>query len=452
MISHHTLDDGLFEALWHATMESEKGPMTGLELYERRGALLEITEDGSGLRSAAVEERGFALRIFRGGRVAFAAAPPSGTGRLLSGARIFLPRIRARRGFRAPAPGPGEETRHLPLGHPAITENAPVLEVMAAFRQHLATASRGAATLLEVTTLSGERRERIATSAGRAASWESTSATLIATVLGKSGGERFSARILATAPHLSELPVARMARIGADRVLLPLTGRKAPAGSHDIILDPHVAGHVIGRLAPLFFGDSQDHLIAAWTKDGKTPLTSPVLSLVDSPDAPRGAFRSARDGEGTPVRRTVLVEKGRVIGRLTDVAAANRLDALPTGNAVRMAWSTEPEIGITNFFVDPVAGTSPVDLVNDMKRGIYAAVLLERPDVDLAGDSFRIVASGYLIEKGRSAERLSEITIAGTLSHLLTSVKALGDDLKFVTAPGGSAGCPSLFIPKWKIP
>ena len=175
------------------------------------------------------------------------------------------------------------------------------------------------------------------------------------------------------------------------------------------------------------------------------------MTIVDSASAPGGPVRAARDGEGTPTQRTILVERGRVVGRLTDVATALRTDGLATGNAIRTTWHTPPELGPTNFFIDPSGGLSPVDLLSSVRRGVYAAVLLERPEVDLAADQFRLVTAGYAIEQGRAAAKLSEIPIAGRLSELLRTVSGTGDDLKFVTGSRGGAGSPTLLVPRWKL-
>src|ERR1019366_835854 len=150
-------------------------------------------------------------------------------------------------------------------------------------------------------------------------------------------------------------------------------------------------------LARLFLGDSEEDLLLARTRGGRDPLTSPVLTFVDSASAPGGPIRAARDGEGPPTQRTIVVERGRVVGRLTDVATALRTDGPATGNAIRTAWHLPPELGPTNFFIDPSGGLSPVDLLSSVRRGVYAAVLLERPEIDLAADQFRLMTAGYAI-------------------------------------------------------
>jgi PmbA protein len=444
-------EDALFDQVFQDAAAAEKGPLAGAELYERRGWQVEVTEGDDGITITDASETGFALRLFRGGRTGFSAAGPDGARHLVSQAAALVPRGRSRRGFRAASPLHGEARERTPLVDPPFPDEERILETIVAFRRDVGVAGKGAVALREVSVQAGERRERIATTGGREASWESAAASIVATVAGRSAAGRFSARVVAVAARLEELPLARLARHAADRVLLPLTGQPAPGGKADLLLDPHVAAHLVGRLAPLFLGDSEEGLLLARTRGGRDPLTSPVLTIVDSASAPGGPVRAARDGEGTPTQRTILVERGRVVGRLTDVATALRTDGLATGNAIRTTWHTPPELGPTNFFIDPSGGLSPVDLLSSVRRGVYAAVLLERPEVDLAADQFRLVTAGYAIEQGRAAAKLSEIPIAGRLSELLRTVSGTGDDLKFVTGSRGGAGSPTLLVPRWKL-
>ena len=443
--------DSLFDLVFHDAASAEKGPLAGAELYERRGRQVEVTEGEDGLSVSDASETGFALRLFRGGRTGFAAACPAGARHLVAQAAALVPRGRSRRGFRAASPQPGEARDASALADPPFPDEERILETIVAFRRDVGVAGKGAVTLREVSVQAGCRRDRIATTGGREASWESTAAGLVGIVAGRTSAGRFSARVVAVASRLEELPLARLARHAADRILLPLTGQPAPGGKADLLLDPHVAAHLVGRLAPLFFGDSLEGLLDARTRGGKDLLTSQVLTIVDSGTAPGGPVQGARDGEGTPAQRTVVVERGRCVGRLTDVATALRNDGPATGNAIRAAWHEPPRIGPTNFFVDPSGGLSPVDLLSSVRRGVYAAVLLERPEVDLAADQFRLLAAGYAIEQGRAAAKLSEIPISGRLSELLRTVSGTGDDLKFVTGFRGGAGSPTLLVPRWKL-
>ena len=110
----HGSGDGRFERV----LDGATGDGAGAELYERRGALLELTEDEEGSTLLESHERGLALRLIKAGRSAFAAAGPERADTLPAEARRRLPRARARRGVRLGGPAPGETTERKPLSDP----------------------------------------------------------------------------------------------------------------------------------------------------------------------------------------------------------------------------------------------------------------------------------------------------------------------------------------------
>lgn len=440
--------DELFEELLAAaSMSALDGE--GCEVYERRGTSLALAEDEQGLNASVSTERGFAVRLFRAGRTSFAASGAGGARALPAEARLLLSRARAQRGAR-PLPARGDAPPPAPLGAPTRPDEIAARGLLVAFRRALAAASDGAVLLAEASLTLGARTERVATTADRDVSFGSAAATLVATVSARTGAGRASARVVAAAARPEELALARLAHHAVDRVLLPLKGRPLEPGRWDLLLDPHVAARVVARLAPGFFGEDESGLLAARTREGRDALASPALTLVDAASAPGGPVRTTHDGEGTPQGRTVVLERGRLAARLTDAAAALRLETESTGNAFRRAFSEPPAIGVTNFFADPSSGVPPLDLLRALAKGFYAAVLLSRPQVDLAADRFGLHVAGYWVEKGRAIDAVSETLLSGRLSDLLRGIEAVGDDLKFIPAAGGGAGSPTLFVPKWK--
>jgi predicted Zn-dependent protease len=439
--------DGLLEHLLEGT-RCDAAAGESAEAYERRGTSIELVEDAEGTRLSVVAERGFALRLFRSGRTAFAASSPEAVDRLPFEARLVLGRARARRGARAA--GPVSPDRASALPPPPPPDEASQRALLASFRSALLAEGEGAVSLTEAILTVGARTERVVTTAGRDVTFGSRVATLVATVTGRTAAGSVSARVLASASRPEELFLARLAHQAVDRALLPLRGRPLAPARGDLLLDPNVAAPVVGRLAPAFFGDEGDALLASRTRDGRDAFASPALTLVDDASAPGGPVNATHDGEGTPHSRTVLVSRGSAAGRLSDWAAAIRLEKRPTGNAMRRAYTDPPAIGVTNFFVDPSRGAAPLELLRALARGFYAAVLLSRPEVDFSADRFRLHAAGYWVEKGRAAEAVSETLVEGRLSQLLSAVQAVGDDLKFVPSGSGGAGSPTLFIPKWK--
>src|SRR5439155_9718841 len=173
-------DDGLFARILADTEREEHGPGHGVELYERAGASLEILEDEEGVRISEAKERGFALRLFRGGRVGFAAAGAEGLGILLPRARALLPRARVRRGARVAAPLHGEAPGEPLAPLPSPPDEAAAREILVGFRRAVTSFGGGAVAVREASVALGERRERIATSAGREATWTSRATSLVA--------------------------------------------------------------------------------------------------------------------------------------------------------------------------------------------------------------------------------------------------------------------------------
>jgi PmbA protein len=441
--------DDLFDSLLGSAGTAAAHDGEGVELYERRGASLEVTEGEDGGRVLASRERGFALRLFRSGRVSFAAATPDATGGLLVAARAVLSRARSRRGARAAPPVPGDGPSR-PLDDPPAPDEESARALLAGFRRFLTASGEGAVALREATITLGERRERVATTAGRDVAWTGSAAVFVGTVVGRSGGGRFSARVVATAARPEELPLPGLARYAADRVLLPLHGRPVDGSRRDLLLDGQVAAHLVARLAPLFLGEDGDVLMRARTRDGRDPLASPLVSFVDDAGVPGGPVRTTRDAEGSKQGRRVVVDHGVPVLRLTDTAAAARRGVESSGNAVRRAWSEPPVIGLTNFFIDTASGTAPLRLLSTVSRGLYAAVLLERPSVDVAADRFRLTVAGYLVENGSASGRVSEGVVSGRISELLRRVEAIGDDLRFFASGGGGIGSPTLLVPRWR--
>ena len=437
--------DGFLERLL-AGARCDAASGESAEAYERRGTSIELVEDSEGSRLSAVSERGFALRLFRSGRTAFAASVPEAVDTLPDAARLLLARARTRRGVRAAGPARGGES----FAGPQAPDEESARALLATFRSDLLAAGEGAVSLSEAILTTGTRTERALTTAGRDVVFGSETTTLVATVTGRTAAGSVSARFLASAARPFELPLSRLAHHAVDRVLLPLRGKPLAPARGDLLLDPNVAAPLVGRLASAFFGDDGDALLASRTRDGRDAFAAPVFSLVDDAAVPGGPLKATHDGEGTPHGRTHLVRNGIVSGRLSDAAAAVRLDQPPTGNAVRRAYTEPPVIGITNFFVDASAGIPPLELLRALARGFYAAVLLSRPQVDLPGDRFSLHVAGYRIERGRATEAVSETLVEGRLSEFLRSISAIGDDLRFVPSGTGGAGAPTLFAPKWK--
>jgi PmbA protein len=210
----------------------------------------------------------------------------------------------------------------------------------------------------------------------------------------------------------------------ADRTLRRLNPRKISSGTMPVVFDKRVAGGLISHLASAANGSA----IARGTsflKDAMGTIVLPAsLSLIDDPMRRRGLASMPFDGEGIATRRLAIVDRGKLASWVLDLATARQLGLATTGHA-RRGTSGTPSPSTSNLYLD--GGTGSVDeLIADIDRGILVTDLMGFGVNLVTGDYSRGTA-GFLIENGRIAYPVSEITIAGNLKEMLPRLRAAGD-------------------------
>jgi TldD protein len=161
------------------------------------------------------------------------------------------------------------------------------------------------------------------------------------------------------------------------------------------------------------------------------------------------------DDEGTPTRRTVLIEDGILKGYLQDRLNARLMGVEPTGNGRRESFAHAPMPRMTNTFM--LAGRDdPAELVSRVRDGIYAKSF-GGGQVDITSGKFVFSCTeAYRIRSGRIVEPIKGATLIGDGPTVLTRVKGIGNDLALdegvgVCGKGGQSipagvGQPTLLI------
>jgi TldD protein len=157
-------------------------------------------------------------------------------------------------------------------------------------------------------------------------------------------------------------------------------------------------------------------------------VASPGVSVVDDGTLPgrRGSLNV--DDEGTPTRRTPLIEDGILVGYLQDRVNARLMGMAPTGNGRRESYAHPPLPRMTNTFM--LAGQDdPEEIVRSVRRGIYA-VSFGGGQVDITSGKFVFSANeAYRIEDGRIGAAVRGATLIGNGPDVLTRVTRIGSDL-----------------------
>ncbi len=159
------------------------------------------------------------------------------------------------------------------------------------------------------------------------------------------------------------------------------------------------------------------------------------VTIVDSGLVPfsRGSFRV--DDEGTPARRTVLVEDGVLVGYLWDLLNARLTGHRPTGNGRRASYRDYPLCRMTNTYIEAGA-YKPDDLVASVKRGLFCRNM-GGGSVNPADGNFSFqVTEAWRIEDGRLAAPVRNATLTGNGNDAMLKIDGVGDDLVIEGATG----------------
>jgi PmbA protein len=204
-----------------------------------------------------------------------------------------------------------------------------------------------------------------------------------------------------------------------------------------IVLDPYMGMALLGALVPLFSADSVIKGKSLFAGKVQQRVASERVTIIDDARTP-GALRTAPfDGEGVATTTRTLVDKGVLVGYLSSLKTAKKMEQPPTGNARRGSYATPSRIGAANFHLAPGA-TAPETLVNGLDRSLRITSLLNLHTVDPISGEFSLGATGDYLEKGERKYPVQGITIAGNLTTLLASIAGVANDLVFGSSGLGS--------------
>ncbi len=145
------------------------------------------------------------------------------------------------------------------------------------------------------------------------------------------------------------------------------------------------------------------------------------------------------DDEGTPTRRTTVIEEGRLTSYLYDLLRARKDGVESTGNGRRESFRHLPAPRMTNTFFAP-GDASPDDLIAGVERGLYAVSFGGGQVEPATGDFVFGVSEAYLIEDGKVTAPVRGATLVGNGLEALRAIDGIAGDLEIATGYCGKGG------------
>ncbi|OGL10823.1 MAG: metalloprotease TldD [Candidatus Rokubacteria bacterium RIFCSPLOWO2_12_FULL_71_22] len=221
----------------------------------------------------------------------------------------------------------------------------------------------------------------------------------------------------------------RYAAEAARQATLKLSAVDAPAGATTVVLAPGWPGILLHEaVGHGLEGDFNRKGTSAFSGRLGQKVASELVSVVDDGTIPNRRGSLNVDDEGTPTGRTVLIEKGVLVGYMQDRLNARLMGMRPTGNGRRESYAHPAMPRMTNTFM--LAGEDdPEDILRSVKRGLYA-VTFGGGQVDITNGKFVFSANeAWLIEDGRVTVPVKGASLIGAGPEALTRVTRVGRDL-----------------------
>jgi len=214
------------------------------------------------------------------------------------------------------------------------------------------------------------------------------------------------------------------------QALIMMEAKPAPAGEMTVVLGPGWPGILLHEaIGHGLEGDFNRKKTSVFSHlMGEKVATDGVTVIDDGTiDSKRGSL--SIDNEGTPTKKTVLIEKGKLVGYMQDRLNARLMSTKSTGNGRRQSYAHQPMPRMRNTIM--VSGDKdPNEILESTKNGIYAKSFAGG-QVDITNGKFVFSASeAYKIEDGKITDPVKGATLIGSGFDVLKKVSMIGNDME----------------------
>jgi len=216
-------------------------------------------------------------------------------------------------------------------------------------------------------------------------------------------------------------------RVAARRALRRLGARRVKTAEVPVIFDPETAASLLRHIAGAAAGPALYRQASFLLGKLGQPVAAPSVTIVDDGTMPGALGSRPFDGEGLPIRKTVVVDEGVLTSYLLDTYTGRKLGLPSTHHAARDGAGVT--VSTTNLFLS-AGEASPGELIRSVKQGLYVTELIGFGVNGVTGDYSR-GAVGLWIDNGELAYPVEEITVAGNLLEMFHRIEGVGNDLVF---------------------
>ena len=213
----------------------------------------------------------------------------------------------------------------------------------------------------------------------------------------------------------------------AKKAVEKLNSKKIKTCKGNVIFSSKTASSLLRNL----FSASNASMVSRGTSFLQNKLNKELFSnninIIDDPLMPKKIQSKILDCEGTKAKKKFLVENGTLKFFFNTLEYSKQLKQDLTGHASRSV-SSLPYAAPSNLFLNN--GNLPLtSMIANVKKGMLVTELMGS-SINFSNGDYSRGASGFWIENGEIVYPVSEVTIAGNLIDIFSSLTP-ANDLKF---------------------
>ena len=234
--------------------------------------------------------------------------------------------------------------------------------------------------------------------------------------------------------------VDRLAKETVRRVETLFDASQPPAGEMPVVLGPGVTGILLHEaIGHGMEADFNRKKVSTYSDMLNKKVAEPFVTIIDDGTNIDQNGSINVDDEGTPGKKTVLVENGILKSYLHDKISAKHYGVEPTGNGRRESFEHYPMPRMRNTYM--LGGeANPDDVIKKAVNGIYVEDVSNGEVKIGEGDFSFYVSQGRLIENGKLTTPIKDVNIIGNGPKMLANITMVGNDMTMNDGGAGQCG------------
>lgn len=199
-----------------------------------------------------------------------------------------------------------------------------------------------------------------------------------------------------------------------ERVLSKLGQKKIASGKYRMVVDNMNSARLLSPVIDALYGSSIQQKNSFLLDKLNQKVLGDKMTLTDEPHLVKSPGARYFDGEGVATKRMPVFEKGVLKTYFIDTYTANKMNIKPT-------------ISSPSLFMMEMGDKDTNGLIASVDKGILVTGFNGGNSNSTTGD-FSYGVEGFLIEKGKLTQPISEMNATGNMLTLWSNLAEVGND------------------------